>query len=67
MVADMIKWHWGLPASKISNQDYQNKDRLSVCRLLILQQKPKLGCTKPSTGATCGPQVGHSWSRILVL
>ena len=26
------------------------KDRLSVCRLLILQHKPKLGRTKPSTG-----------------
>ena len=30
-------------------QNYQNKDRLSVCRILLLQRTPKLGCTKPST------------------
>jgi len=28
---------------KCQIQDYQNKDRLSVCRLLILQRKCKLG------------------------
>jgi len=31
---------------------------LSVYRLLVLQQEPKLGRTKPSTG----PRVWHSWS-----
>ena len=42
--ADVIKWHRGPPASKMSNlRFYQNEDRLSVCRLLILQWKPKLG------------------------
>jgi len=30
-------------------QDYQNKDSLSVCGILLLQNKPKLGRTKPST------------------
>jgi len=33
-------------------------DRLSVCRLLILQTKFKLGRKKPSTGL----RVRHSWS-----
>jgi len=32
---------------------------LSVCRVLLVQQKPKLGCTKPSTGSW----VGHNWSK----
>jgi len=47
---------------KCQTQDYQNKDRLSVCRLLLLQRKPKLGRTKPSTG----PWVGHSWCKAIV-
>jgi len=29
------------------------------CRILLLQYKPKLGCTKPSTG----PVVGHRWLK----
>ena len=43
--------------------DYLNKDKLSVCSILLLQRKPKLGRTKPSTGlhAARGPRVGHSW------
>jgi len=28
---------------KCQNQDYQNTDRFSVCRILLLQRKPKLG------------------------
>jgi len=47
---------------KCQTQVYQNKDWLSVCRILSLQLKPKLGCTKPLTGPH-GPQVGHSWIR----
>jgi len=35
-------------------------DKLSVCRILLLERKPKLGCTKPWLGH---PQVGHSWYR----
>jgi len=35
------------------------KDRLSVCRILLLQWKPTLGRTKPSSG----PRVGHSCGR----
>jgi len=31
-------------------------DRLSICRVLLLERKPKPGCTKPSTG----PRVGQS-------
>jgi len=33
--------------------------------MLSLQQKPKLGHTKPSTGphAAQGPRVGHSWLK----
>jgi len=44
-------------------------DRLSVHRLLILQRKPKLDHTKPSTGlhAARGPRVGHSWSKPMML
>jgi len=66
-----MKWHWGPPASKSQVQDYQNKDRFSVCGILLLQPKPKLGRTKPSTGphAARGPRVGHScyrqWGGIL--
>jgi len=42
---------------KCQIHDYQNKDRLSVCRILSPQRKPKLGRTKPSIG----PRVGHGW------
>jgi len=35
---------------KCKIQDYQNKDRLSVCAILLIQWKPQLGHTKPSTG-----------------
>jgi len=31
------------------------------CRILLLQRKPKLGCTKPSTGLHRSPRVGHRW------
>jgi len=52
MVKDVIKWHWGPPASKMSNWRYQNKDRLSVylhiCRILLLQRRPKLGRMRPA-------------------
>ena len=34
--------------------NYQNKERLSVCRILLLQRKPQLGRTKPSTGPHTG-------------
>jgi len=47
------------PALKFQIEDHENKDRLSVCRILLLQRTPKLGRTKPSTG----PRVGHSCSR----
>ena len=60
MVTDVIKWHWRPPASNISYQYYRNKDRLSEYSALLLQRKPYLGRTKPSTG----PQVGHSWISI---
>ena len=59
MVTDVIKWHWGQPASKCQIQDYQNTDRLSVCRMLLLQRKSKLCRTKPSAW----PRVGHSCSK----
>jgi len=39
---------------------------LSVCRLLTLQQKPKLSHTQPLTGlhaVTHRPRVRHSWPR----
>jgi len=36
---------------KCQIQDYQNKDKLSVYRILLLQRKPKPGHTKPSTGS----------------
>jgi len=36
-------------------------DKLSVCRIILLQPKPKLGRTNPSTG----PRVGHSCLRCL--
>jgi len=42
-------------------QDYQNKDRVSVCRILLLQWKPKLGRTKPSTEPHAA-RIGHCWS-----
>jgi len=53
------------PALKFQIEDYENKDRLSVCRLFSLQRTPKLGVTKPSTGqhAARGPRVGHSCIR----
>ena len=47
MVAAMMKWHRQQPAQKCQIQDYQYKDRLSVCTLLLLQRKSTLGHTKP--------------------
>jgi len=91
VVTDVIKWHWGPLASKMSksrlskwrqvvstlsiernpfsakNQTFNilqsiyfayiegiissYSNRLSVCMILLLQQKPKLSRTKLSTGA----------------
>jgi len=45
---------------KCQIQGYQNKERLSVCRILLLQRKPRLGSTKPSPG----PRLGHSWFKL---
>ena len=55
---DVIKWRRGPPASKMSKLSLSKKDRLSVCKILTLQRKAKLGGTKPLTG----PRVGRSWS-----
>jgi len=33
---------------KFQIQDYQNKDWLSVCRILLLQRKAKLGRKRPA-------------------
>jgi len=40
-------------------------DKLSVCRILLLQPKPQLRSTKPLTGphAAHRPRVGHSCFR----
>jgi len=59
MVTDVIKWHSGPPALKFQIEDYENKDRLSVCRIFSLQRTPKLGRAIPWTG----PIVGHSCFR----
>jgi len=37
------------PTTEMSNSKYQNEDKLS-CRILLLQWKPKLCRTKPSSG-----------------
>jgi len=65
MITDVIECRWGPPAFKRQIQNYQNKDRLSVCRILLLQRTPRLGRTKPSNGPheTRGPWVGHSWTK----
>jgi len=47
------------PALKFQIEGYENKDRFSVCRILLLQRTPKLGRSKPSSG----PWVGHSCLR----
>jgi len=51
-VAGMIKWHWGPPASKMSNSRLLSKcgQVASICRILLLQRKPKLAHTKPLIG-----------------
>jgi len=51
MVTHVIKWHRGPPVTKCQIEDYQNKDRLSVWRILflLLQRTPILGRTKTST------------------
>jgi len=43
-------------------------DKLSVCRILLPQRKPKLGRTKLLTGthAVHGPRVGHSCYMVTV-
>ena len=43
MVTDVLKWHSGPLAAKFIIEDYENKDRLSVCRIISLQRTPKLG------------------------
>jgi len=50
---------------KCQIQDYQNKNWLSVCRMLSLQLKPKLGRKKPAIGphAARGLWIGHKGSR----
>ena len=48
MVTDVIRWLWESPASKMSNSNYQNKDRLRVRRILLLQREPKLGRMRPA-------------------
>ena len=56
MVTDVMKWHWGPPALKCHIRDYQNKDRLSVCRILSLQRIPKLGRGLDIAGLDFGSQ-----------
>ena len=56
MVTDVMKWHWGPPALKCQVRDYQNKDRLSVCRILSLQRIPKLGRGLDIAGLDFGSQ-----------
>jgi len=36
MVPDEIKWHWDHLHQRCQIQDYQNKDRLPVCGILLL-------------------------------
>jgi len=57
MATDAIKWHSGPPALKFQIEDYENKDRLSVCRIFSLQRTPKVGRTKPSTG--------QGWTKLI--
>jgi len=67
MVTDVVKWHREPPASKLQIQDYQYRDRLSVCRVHSLQRKPKLGRTKASIGphvAQC-PRDGRCSTKII--
>jgi len=46
----------------MANSKLSRKDRLSEYRMISLQRKPKLGCTKSWTGphAAYRPRVGHS-------
>jgi len=58
------KWHWGLLRTAcIKNVTIKIIKIRTSCqyRILSLQLKLKLGCTKPSTGphAARGPRVGH--------
>jgi len=50
---------------KYQIEDYQSKDRLSVCMILLLQRQPKPGRTKHSAGPHRVPWVGHSWSSLV--
>jgi len=52
-----------IPALNCQMEDCENKDRLSVCRVFLLQRTPKLDRTKPSTGL----RVGHNCSREKLL
>jgi len=61
MATDVINGTEDHPQQKRQIDNYQNKDRLSVRRILLLQQKPKLGRTTPSTGT----RVGHGCTRQL--
>jgi len=54
MVTYVIKWYSGPPALKFQVEDYENKDRLPVCRMFSLQRTAKLGRTKPPPHAGRG-------------
>jgi len=56
MVIDVISGTEDHLHYKCQIQDYQNKDKLSVCRMLLLQRTPNW--------AARGPRVGHSCYRF---
>jgi len=61
-------WLWGQPASKMLNSKLSKQGQVvsMYCRILLLQRKHKLVCTKPSTAPHRGlrPQVEHRCLRI---
>jgi len=63
MLTDVIKWHWGPPASKMSNSRLSKRTGCQHAGYLYYSENPKLGHMKPATGphAACGPRAGHSW------
>jgi len=50
--------------SKLSKQG-QAVSMYCRCRILLLQWKPKVGYTKPSTGPYRDPRGGHKWLRSI--
>jgi len=55
MKTDVVKWHWGTPASKMSNSRLSKQRQIVSCRIFYFSenlnwapQNPRLGRMRPA-------------------